>query len=84
MAQGASPDSPPDAVTVHISANGVCQFLNESVPCAHLGEHLLKKHWAPNAHVHIALDRDAKYELVAATLTSLQGTGFKVGFVNSE
>ena len=29
-----------------------------------------------------AVDRASKYELVAATLKSLEGTGFKVGFVN--
>ena len=34
-------------------------------------------------HVHLQIDRDAKYELVAATVKSLQATGLKVGFINS-
>ena len=37
---------------------------------------------AQDGHVHIAVDKSSKYELVAATLKSLDGYGFKVGFVN--
>jgi len=43
---------------------------------------LLTKHLPQNGHIHIAVDRASKYELVVATLKSLDGTGFKVGFVN--
>jgi hypothetical protein len=31
--------------------------------------------------VHIEVDRNSKYELVKATLESLEGLGFKIGFV---
>jgi hypothetical protein len=49
-----------------------------------IGQYLLTKHLAQNKHVHTAVDRTAKYELVAATLKSLDGLGFKVGFVNND
>jgi hypothetical protein len=60
---------PPDTRAIHLA-------------CEQLGKYLLTKHLAPNGHIHIAVDRVSKYELVAATLESLEGTGFKVGFVN--
>jgi hypothetical protein len=82
MAQSALPDANPDALTVRISADGVCYFLDGSAPCGQLGKELLAKHLAQHAHLHFAVDRAAKYEVVAATLQSLQGTGFKVGYVN--
>jgi biopolymer transport protein ExbD len=83
-AQGASPDANTDVLTVRISADGVCHFLDDSSPCEQLGKYLLTKHLAQNRHLHITLDRDSKYELVAATLKSLEGMGFKVGFVNTK
>ena len=82
MAQSASPERNTDVLTVLISEDGVCHFLEDSEPCEQLGKYLLTKHLTPNAHIHIAVDRASKYELVAATLKSLEGTGFKVGFVN--
>jgi biopolymer transport protein ExbD len=82
MAQSESTDSNTNILTIRISEDGVCHFLNDSAPCEQLGEYLLKKHLAQNGHIHIAVDRASKYELVAATLKSLDGTGFKVGFVN--
>jgi biopolymer transport protein ExbD len=82
MAQSASPDANTDVLTVRISEDGVCHFLDDSAPCEQLGKYLLTKHLAQNGHIHIAVDRASKYELVAATLKSLDGTGFKVGFVN--
>ncbi len=82
MAQSASPERNTDVLTVLISEDGVCHFLDDSAPCEQLGKYLLTKHLAPNGHIHIAVDRASKYELVAATLESLEGTGFKVGFVN--
>jgi biopolymer transport protein ExbD len=84
MAQSASPDPNTDVLTVRISADGACNFLDDSAPCGQLGKYLLTKHLAQNRHLHITVDRASKYELVAATLQSLEGTGFKVGFVNSE
>lgn len=83
MAQSAAPPDPnPDVLTVCISEDGICHFLDASTPCDQLGQYLLSKHLAQNGHIHIAVDRSSKYELVAATLESLRGTGFKVGFVN--
>lgn len=84
MAQSALPDANPDALTVRISADGVCYFLDDSAPCWQLGKELLAKHLAQHTHLHFEVDRAAKYEVVAATLKSLQGTGFKVGFVNDD
>jgi biopolymer transport protein ExbD len=80
-AQSASPDT--DVLTVRIAADGVCHFLDDSASCEQLGEYLLAKHLAQNRHLHITADRASKYELIVATLKSLQGTGFKVGFVNA-
>ena len=82
--QIASPDANTDVLTVRISADGVCDFLDDSAPCEQLGKNLLTKHLAQNRHLHITVDQASKYELVAATLKSLEGTGFKVGFVNTE
>jgi len=82
MAQSASPDANTDVLTVRIAEDGVCHFLDDSAPCEQLGKYLLRKHLAQNRHIHIAVDRASKYELVVATLKSLDGTGFKVGFVN--
>jgi len=84
MAQNTSPDTHADVLTIRISEDGVCHFLDASTPCNQLGQHLLTKHLAQNGHVHIVVDRSSKYELVVATLESLDRTGFKVGFVNYE
>jgi hypothetical protein len=51
-------------------------------PCEQLGTYLFTKRVAQSGHIHIAVDRASKYELVAATLKSLEGTGIKVGFVD--
>jgi biopolymer transport protein ExbD len=83
--QSASPDANADVLTIRISEDGVCHFLDASTPCDQLGQYLLTKHLAQNGHVHIAVDRTSKYELVAATLESLDRAGFnKVGFVNND
>ena len=82
MAQSVPPDAKPDVLTVRISEDGVCHVLDASTPCNQLGQYLLTNHLAQNGHIHISVDRSSKYELVAATLESLRGTGFKVGFVN--
>jgi biopolymer transport protein ExbD len=84
MAQGEPPDAITDAVIVRISADGVCYFLNDSAPCEQLGKFMLTKHLPQNTHIHIAVDRASKYELVAATLESLEGTSFKLGFINAD
>jgi TonB family protein len=84
LGQSASPDANADVLTIRISEDGVCYFLNDSAPCDRLGQYLLMKQLAQSGHIHIAVDRTAKYELVAATLQSLDGTGFKFGFVNDE
>jgi len=81
IAQSESPDANPHVLTVRISADGVCYFLDGSAPCGQLGEYLLTKHLVQNKHIHIAVDRASKYDLVAATLKSLDGLGFKVGYV---
>lgn len=81
-AQSAPPDANPTDLTVRISEDGVCHFLDATTPCDQLGQYLVTKHLAQNGHIHIVVDRSSKYELVAATLESLRGTGFKVGFVN--
>jgi protein TonB len=84
MSQSASTGANSDAVTVRISEDGICYLLNNSAPCVQLGKYLLTMHLPQSTHLHIAVDRASKYELVAATLESLEGTGFKVGFVNNE
>jgi len=82
IAQSESPDANTDVLTVRISEDGICHFLDDSAPCEQLGEYLLTMHLAQNGHIHVAVDRASKYDLVAATLKSLDGKGFKVGFVN--
>lgn len=82
IAQGESPDANTDVLTVRMSEHGVCYFLADSAPCDQLGEYLLTKNLAQNKHIHITVDRASNYQLVAATLKSLDGMGFKVGFVN--
>lgn len=77
----ASPAASDEALTIRISADGVCH-LDSSVPCVDLGRYLLSRRLTQNGHVSIKVDKDSKYELVAATLESLRGTGVKVGFVN--
>lgn len=77
----ASPVASDEALTIRISADGICH-LDRSVPCVDLGRYLLSRHLARNGHVSIKVDKDSKYELVAATLESLRGTGVKIGFVN--
>jgi biopolymer transport protein ExbD len=81
-AQSAPPDANPDVLRVRISEDRVCHLLDASTPCDQLGRYLLTNHPAQNGRIYIAVDRSSKYELVAATLESLRGTGFKVGFVN--
>ena len=77
----ASPAAIDEDLTIQISGDGICH-LDSSVPCVDLGRYLLSKQLGQNGHVNIKVDKDSKYELVAATLESLRGTGFKVGFVN--
>jgi biopolymer transport protein ExbD len=79
----ASPEANADALTIRISPDGVCYFSDASAPCDHLGQYLVTNNVAAGGHIHIAVDQASKYELVAATLESLQGLGFKVGFVAS-
>jgi biopolymer transport protein ExbD len=79
--QGASQDANAPVLTIRISANGICYFADTSVPCDQLGSELVSKHLVPNGHVHISVDADAKYPMVAQILESLQGLGIKVGFV---
>jgi biopolymer transport protein ExbD len=82
MGQSAPPDTNAEVLTVRISEDGVCHVLDASTPCDQLGQYLLTKHLARNGRISIAVDRSSKYELVVATLESLRGTGFTVGFVN--
>jgi hypothetical protein len=77
-------DTNADVLTIRISEDGICHVLDDSMPCDQLRPYLLTKHLAQNGHVHIAVDRTSKYELVAATLESLQGLGLKIGFVNND
>lgn len=77
-------DANTDVLTIRISEDGVCHLLDASTPCDQLGQYLLTKHLAQNGRIHIEVDRSSKYELVVATLESLRGTGFKVGFVNDD
>src|SRR5271166_3031539 len=82
IGQSASPDANTEVLTIRISADGVCHVLDASTPCIQLGQYLLTKRLAKYGRIYIAVDRSSKYELVAATLESLRGTGFKIGFVN--
>ena len=85
MGQSASSDANAEALTIRIAADGICHFLDTSTPCNNLGRYLLSKHLAQNGHVHVLVDRASKYQLVKATLKSLDRAGFKkVGFVNKD
>jgi biopolymer transport protein ExbD len=76
------PDANPDVLTIHIAADGICHVLDASTPCNQLGQYLLSKYLAPNTPIHFTIDRTASYDLVAATVESLRGTGIKMGNVN--
>jgi biopolymer transport protein ExbD len=82
--QSASSDPNADPLTIRISEDGVCHFLDDSAPCDQLGQYLLMKQLAQDKHIHIVVDRTTKYELVAATLESLEGLGFKIGFITND
>lgn len=83
FSQGTGSDADAGVPTIRISANGICYLLNTSTPCNEVGAYLLSKHLAANGHVHIVVDKASKYDLVTATLESLQKAGFgKIGFVN--
>ena len=87
LAQMAFGQTAPSAVngevlTIRISADGVCHFLETSTSCDELADYFLSKHLPQNTHVHLIVDRASKYEVVAAALKSLQKTGLKIGYVN--
>ena len=84
IAQNTSRDSDSHVLRIHIFADGTCSLANSSLPCDQLASELVARHLVPNDDVHISVARDAKYELVAAVLTSLQHLGLKIGFVNNE
>ena len=86
VALGQTSTSDSGVLTIHITADGICHFQDKSAPCDKLGQSLLSQHVAKTGEVHIVVDRFSKYELVKATLESLQHAGFerKVGFVNYE
>jgi biopolymer transport protein ExbD len=73
-------------LTISISVDGICHFKDKSAPCDKLGQLLLSQHVAKTGDIHIVVDRFSKYELIKATLESLQQAGFerKIGFVNYE
>jgi biopolymer transport protein ExbD len=86
VGQSASSDENVNDLTIRVSADGICYFLDTSSPCDKLGSSLRSMHVAQKGHIHIAVDKFSKYEVVAATLESLQRAGFKrkIGFVNTE
>ena len=86
MGQSAPTNPGVDVLTVHISANGNCYFLNTSAPCEKLGTYLLSMHLAQDGELQLGVDKFARYEIVAATLESLERAGLKikVGFVHVE
>ena len=81
MGQAAPSDVSADS-TIRISADGICQVQDSSMPCVEVAKYLLSKHLAQNGYVHIVVDATSKYESVVAALKSLQSAGLKVGFVN--
>jgi biopolymer transport protein ExbD len=78
--RGAPSEARVDVLTMRVSAEGICYFLDFSTPCVDVGHYLLSKHLAKNGHVDIVVDRASKLEMVTATLKSLRNAGFdKVG-----
>jgi biopolymer transport protein ExbD len=75
--QSLSSDVNAEALSISISADGVCHFLDSFTPCNELGRTLLSKHLARNGDIHITVDRNSKYQLLASTLKSLEDAGFK-------
>jgi biopolymer transport protein ExbD len=84
IGQTASRDSNPHVLKIHIFADGTCSIANSSFYCDQLASELVARHLVPNDDVHISVARDAKYELVAAVLASLQHLGLKIGYVNNQ
>lgn len=86
LALGQRASSDAEVLTIRISADGICYFLDTSAACDKLGEYLLSHHLAQNGHVHIKVDKFSRYETIAVTLESLRRSGFreKVGFISAE
>jgi biopolymer transport protein ExbD len=84
MAQNASQDADAPVLTIGLSADGICHIADISFPCDQLGPQLASRHLAPNGQVHISVDPNAKYQIVAAFVESLRGAGIKIGFVQSQ
>jgi biopolymer transport protein ExbD len=83
-AQEVSQEQAARVLTIRLSADGVCTFEDISLPCDQLARRLVSMHLRPNAQVRFSLDPGAKYEMVAAMLTSLRKVGLKVGVVNTQ
>jgi biopolymer transport protein ExbD len=81
-AQEASQEQAAPVLTIRLSADGICTFEDISLPCDQLARRLVSMHLRPNPQAHFSLDPGAKYEMVAAMLTSLREVGLKVGVVN--
>ena len=83
-AQETSQEQATPLLVIRLSADGTCVFEDSSMPCDELATRLVAMNLAPNSHVHISVDRDAKYEMVAAMITSLRRTGIKIGYINTQ
>ena len=84
LGQNVPSDVSADVLTIRISADGICHIRKRPMPCAEVAQYLSSKHLAADGHVHVVVDRAAKYEQVTAALKSLQSAGLKVGFVNKD
>ena len=74
-------------LTIRVSADGHCHFAEVVVQCDALGAMLVSMHMVPTGHIHIEVGPDARYEVIAALLKSLEQVGIspsRVGFVRAE
>ena len=72
------------AVDIHVALQ-FCLTLSVSVPCSDVGAKLRELGTPLDAHLHLSVDKDSRYEDVVAAITSIRDAGFnfKVGYVNT-
>ena len=71
-------------VSIRVLADNTCLVNGKPVSCSDVGDKLHELGTPSNATIQFHPDKGAKYEAVAAALTSLHRAGFppKVGYIN--
>jgi biopolymer transport protein ExbD len=80
------PPPPPEVINLSIDFDGTLLWNGTAVDRATMQSYIAQESTKdPQPEVHIAVDKFAKYEIVAQTLADLQHRGLKkLGFVNND